>query len=127
MTGFWHIGKGSKGEQSDLVKLQLQEIMGSPLFNSEVYEVKIRYLSRVQLTPEVESLLQTTERFGKIDAPTGVCATAECYEMPTLSALHSFCQEESSSAHYVFYIHTKSDTQWRTHMQVHLSQRSQAP
>jgi hypothetical protein len=118
MTGFWHIGKGVKGGQSDLVKLQMQEIINSPLFQSETYEVKIRYLSRIQLTREVESLLRAAPRFEAIHPPIGVCATAECYELPTLTALHSFCQQESSADHFVFYIHTKSDTQWRNHMQV---------
>ena len=119
MTGFWHIGRGaSSNDQSELVRAQLQEIMASPLFASQAFETSVRYLARTELADEVENLLSAAPGFEPIAPPTGVCASTECYELPTLSALHAYCQDETSASHFVFYIHTKANAQWRQSMQV---------
>lgn len=75
-------------------------------------------VTTVDLNETTRKLLATDDRIS-IEAPTRIRnmnSSLEYYEFPTLCELHSYCQE-SLKEEMVFYIHTKTQDQWRQHME----------
>jgi len=93
--------------------------MNTSLFtDTEHYEVSVRIVTTATLENTTMALLGTDDRIS-IEHPTRIRdlnASREYYEFPTLCELHSFCQE-SLQDEMVFYIHTKTQDEWRQEME----------
>ena len=126
-VGFWHIGGSNQPtsfSRDDFVKKQLREIQTTHLFNRcNNYNVKLNYVTRVELSPQTKRLLSRDGRVHELP-PTNIenmQDDEEYFEFTTLMELYSYCKmlpDEEDPV--VFYIHSKTKNLWRLWMENYL-------
>ena len=123
-VGFWHIGGSNQQtllSRDDFVKKQLREIQSTHLFNRcNNYNVKLNYVTRVELSPQSKRLLSRDGRVHELP-PTNIenmQDDEEYYEFTTLMELYSYCKMlPNEEDPVVFYIHSKTKNLWRLWME----------
>ena len=145
-VGFWHIGNSNHSDNTnssnqqgtgdiissttssrdEFVQGQLKEIQSSHLFNEcNNYDVTLNYIDTTNLSEQTKQKLSDDHRIRELPPINieNINNNEEYFEFPTLMELHSFCvnlppDEEEDIV--VFYLHTKSNDNWRRWMENYL-------
>jgi len=124
IVGFWHIGGNAQPTQisrDEFVHNQAEEILDSYLFKNDL-NVQINYVTRLNLSNETKDFLAESGYIHELP-PTAIPSMKEdeeYFEYPTLQELHKFCTSPDNLDTVVFYIHSKTNDEWRKKMEEYL-------
>lgn len=122
--GFWHIGPGNKNRTRDntwQILRQWNELRLRDMFKDENVAWKLNAVQEgAQPSDDIWATL-ANESDGRVRflRPDHISPNAArpYYEFSTLDMLYKYCSGEEQHSKTVFYIHSKSDTDWRQKMQ----------
>ncbi len=122
LVGFWHIGGNAQPTElsrDQFVQKQAKEIVNSYLFKNG-FDVTLNYVTRLNLSNETKAILDFCQ-FQELK-PTVIEMEddKEYFEFPTLSELHNFCMQPENFETVVFYVHSKTNDEWRNMMEEYL-------
>lgn len=122
LVGFWHIGGNAQPtdlSRDQFVQKQAKEIVDSYLF-SNGFDVTLNYVTRLELSNDTKAILDFCQ-FQELE-PTAIEMEddKEYFEFPTLSELHNFCVQPENFETVVFYVHSKTNDEWRNMMEDYL-------
>lgn len=122
-----HIASTSPGSRDEFVLGQLEEIKSAHLFNEcNNYDVTLNYVATANLSEQTKQTLSDDPRIHELPPTRSIESiddNEEYFEFPTLMELHSFCVNlppEDEEDVVVFYLHTKSNDNWRRWMENYL-------
>ena len=107
--------------RDEFVHNQAEEILDSYLFKNDL-NVQINYVTRLNLSNETKDFLAESGYIHELP-PTAIPnmkEDKEYFEYPTLQELHKFCTSPGNLDTVVFYIHSKTNDEWRKKMEEYL-------